>query len=518
MSSQEGGNSEQATEAIQSLGDFHQGSWKGRSTSFTVTADVAAGIVAKTISPDYQLDVSLTYSSEGSLALREVCSLTSTSSDEFSFASSRQVSLADSGVDCDAVDASYSLHTHHATSTTEGDDNVLNNNFPAEIVGTKKTALFTVEHCLTVSDDERVRLLALYGEKQDLIRVVVCDETRIPRDEQDSSSATAATPLTTADLLEMQSDMDRLVDKIAGQVKGPPSSSATQKSDSTDPSSSSSSKEIYSDPAERMQQLQDLQQQPSSSNTSDNKKDQNKDDDRGPALARRPMSLLELTSGVWLGDAIIRDNLAVSGDGKNTGGRASAAGKGFGASEGNGQSPSPEPAFASWAVGVQKVAREWLWDFGEQIRQKNDAGKALGADMAAALGQSMAGSICENQSLSRRIPKDKRMVYIDWNHGNGDNHVGFLLGSVSIQVPRFATFNTRQSKPFYTELCVYQSPVLEETSVGAIIELDPNTGMEQLPEVVCSRICRLYNSEGQLKQGCTSFYSLRRFDPEGEDQ
>jgi len=33
----------------------------------------------------------------------------------------------------------------------------------------------------------------------------------------------------------------------------------------------------------------------------------------------------------------------------------------------------------------------------------------------------------------------------------------------------------------------------------------------KLPEVVCSRICRLYNAEGQMKQGCTSFFSLKRF-------
>ena len=63
---------DQAKEALQSRGDFHTGSWTGRATSFTVTADVAAGIVQKKTSPDYRMDVSFTYTPAGSLALQEI--------------------------------------------------------------------------------------------------------------------------------------------------------------------------------------------------------------------------------------------------------------------------------------------------------------------------------------------------------------------------------------------------------------------------------------------------------------
>ena len=448
---------DQAKEALQSLGDFHQGSWTGRATSFTVTADVAAGILQKKISPSYQLDVSLIYSQAGgSLALQEVCSWQSASSggdddsDDLSFASSRQVSLVDSSVDCDAVDASYSLHTHFQKGDNDDSKNTPTN-FPAEIVGTRKAAHFAVEQCLAVSDDTRVRLLALYGDKQELIRVVLCDEVRVQRNDSMATTAPLASSssasFTAADLLELQSDVDRLVDKIAGQM--PPGSTGA---------ANSTQLEVGYVPAERMQQLQDLSSSSSSvagpgssplpqssssplpSSTVNSNNDNANKEDRGLALVRHPMSLLELTSGVWLGDSIIRDNPTVPGDGDKL--RSKGAGKGFGSSSSSSSTSSssssstttPRPAFGSWAVGVQKVAREWLWDFGEQIRQNNDAGKSLGAEMETAMGQSMAGSVCENQSLSRRTPKEERMVYIDWNDGNGDNHVGFIVGSVSIQV------------------------------------------------------------------------------------
>jgi hypothetical protein len=79
------------------------------------------------------------------------------------------------------------------------------------------------------------------------------------------------------------------------------------------------------------------------------------------------------------------------------------------------------------------------------------------------------------------------------------------------------TFETRQKKPFYTELCVYQS-VVTDNDPAAMVEIGPDDDAIKLPDVVCSRICRVYNAEGLYKQGCTSFYTLRRFGPELESQ
>jgi len=54
----------------------------------------------------------------------------------------------------------------------------------------------------------------------------------------------------------------------------------------------------------------------------------------------------------------------------------------------------------------------------------------MGAPLAPPLRSSLAGAVCVNEGLSRRIPKEECMVYVDWE---GDN-VGFLVGSVAIQV------------------------------------------------------------------------------------
>jgi len=469
---------DQAKEALQSLGDFHTGSWTGRATSFTVTADVAAGIVQKKTSPDYRMDVSFTYTPAGSLALQEICSWQK--GEELTFASSRQMPLVESSVDCDDVDASYSLHVHASTTADDNDDQkeTLDSKagtvFPAELIGTDKAVHFAVEHCLACSDDARVRMLALYGEKQELIRVVVCDEVRLFNIDKDTTTPKPQS-LTAADLLELQSDVDRLVDKIAGKMKPGRSSSSTSSSsssivDATIENDDERSTEVDYTSVERLQKLKDVAGTPLPLSPA-SKEDQEKADNQGIALKRHPMSLLELTSGIWQGDAIIRDNptIAGCGTGKQTssGGKSiqgGKSGKGFGAPSSNDtdddRKSSRPPAFGSWEVGDQKVAREWLWDFGEQIRQHNNAGKALGADMEPGMGQSMAGSVIENQSLKRRIPKEERMVYIDWNDGNGDNHVGFILGSVSIQVSvvislALCSFSCFCSLLFLPQICFF---------------------------------------------------------------
>lgn len=406
-----GGEQEQAMEVIQSLGDFHQGSWDGKVTSFTVTPDVAAGIIQKK-TRQYTVEVNLSITNAKDLAINE---LYSWDSDEKSkMTAPRSLSILDSSLDCDAVDSSYSLHS------TNQPDYLL---AMADLSGTDKEVHFSVEQCIAASDDSRVRLLVLYGEKQELIRVVVLDETRLLESSMGSSKALQGMSLSATDLLELQSDVDRLVDKISGQVQG-----VVPDSSSDGGSSSSASKNdiSQSEQEDRLQRLQESLAGPSSAS----QQSSSSENDATP-YTRHAMNLLELTSGVWLGDSIIRDyQTAEEVKDKSQGG------KGFGSSSSKsvGQTNSKTPSFGSWVVGVQKVAREWLWDFEEQIRQNNDAGKCLGVEMEPALGKSMAGSVCENQSLTRRIPKDERIVYVDWNDGNGDNHVGFLLGSVSIQV------------------------------------------------------------------------------------
>jgi hypothetical protein len=209
---------------------------------------------------------------------------------------------------------------------------------------------------------------------------------------------------------------------------------------------------------------------------------------------------LEISSGLWLGDAIIRDMPTVP--------ESQFRGKGFGTptpASPKSSSKHASNAFGSWSVGVQKIAWRWMWNFGEEIRQVNDVGKGMGANLAGCMSKSVSGSVCVNEGLKRSLPKDQRMAYIDWN---GDM-VGFLVGPVSLQVPRYLNFDKASvsgtAKPFYTEFGLFQATEGKSQTFG-----DDEEEIS-LPELCCSKISRVYNFEGRLKQGCTSFYTFQRF-------
>mmetsp|Transcript_33872 Transcript_33872/g.82108 ORF Transcript_33872/g.82108 Transcript_33872/m.82108 type:complete len:549 (-) Transcript_33872:59-1705(-) len=455
--SSEFGQDDQAAEAIRSLCDFHEGQWEGTATSFSISPDVAAGIVKRETSPKFKVAVKL------GLDANRQFSLTETFEWEEKL-SSRSLVLNDCNMDVDSVDASYSLDLSLP-------------DFPAEITGTDKLNQFAIEHCIAASDDRRTKCFAFYGLDQSLQRIVVTTENRIKDTAPPPPSPTNGAPtngapndqLTARDLLEMESDIDRLVEKITGNMEGePPSSSPT-------PTPSSP-----------------LEQLGKSMSSTDGAK----------PLTSHDINLLELSSGVWLGDAIIRDMPTVPES--PAGGR----GKGFGS--GTPTSDTIKPAFGSWDVGVQKIAWRWMWNFGEEIRQVVDIGKAMGAGLTKTMTKSLGGNVCVNEGLSRRIPKDQRMVYIDWS---GDM-VGFLSGPVSIQVPRYLNFDKVTTKdpkkPFFTEFCLYQS-----TDEGPVEIADVEEA--KLPEVCCSKLSRVYNYAGQLKQGISSFYTFNRFGMEEEN-
>ena len=463
------GSEDQVVEALRSLCDFHEGEWEGSAKSFTVLPDVAAGIVQRKTSPDYKVSVKLGLDSNRDYSISETFNW----NDKIS---SRSLSLNECNVDVDSVDASYSADASLP-------------DFPNEISGTDKLTQFAIEHCIAASENRRMRCFLLYGVEKNLQRIVVCEEQRTTTEngaleKQDSGNAANPNQLTARDLLEMQSDVDRLVDKLTGNDQ-----------DATSPSISSPT-ESEESPMEKLGQ--------SMSST----------DDGSQPLIGYDTSLLELSSGVWLGDAIIRDIPKVPAS-------PAPRGKGFGSSSSKsssssstGSSDGKRAAWGTWNVGVQKIAWRWMWNFGDEIRQVIDVGKAMGAELVGSVSKSLSGSVCVNESLSRRIPKNERMVYVDWT---GDM-VGILAGSVSIQVPRYLNFDRAGSKvsakPFITEFCLYQSASAQEG--------DDSDGEESinLPELYCSKISRVYNFEGKLKQGISSFYKFQRFgvdDHEGEE-
>jgi hypothetical protein len=441
---------QQIVEALNSLVDFHQGTWTGTATSFSVTNDVAAGIVQRQVSPLYKVQVSL-----GTAASASATALGYTLLERIEFEDNhgggeaaqapfvRKVSLPHCSLDVDSVDGSYSL------DTTSPD-------LPSDLTGMMSPLVqFGIEHCIATSDNSRSRCFVLYGTNDNdyqLSRIVVCHEERVV-----TGKATPPPPPPNAlDLIGIHNDIDRLVEKITGNgaVHEKNGESAAE-SDTTN------------------------------TNTAQ--------------LSRHIMSLLEISSGIWNGDSVIRDVPTVL--------TSPLQQKGFGvtsqaATVRRRQDDQAVVPFCSWTVGVQKMAWRYMWNFGEEIRSVVETGRSMGAALAEPLQASLAGSVSVNEGLSRRIPPPDRMVYIDW----ADDNVGFLYGSVSIQVPRYLKFDaTRRVRPLYTEFAVYQSSAVSSSN---------SDEADVLPELICSKISRLYNYEGKLKQGVSSFFTLQRFGSE----
>ena len=113
------------------------------------------------------------------------------------------------------------------------------------------------------------------------------------------------------------------------------------------------------------------------------------------------------------------------------------------------------------------------------------------------------------------------MVYIDWT---ASNSVGFLVGPACIYVPRYLNFEQKGSnpKPFYTEFALCQSTPAASSTVDTAPP--PSRGAEvddenlQFPVLCLSRSSRVYNHEGGLKQGCTSFFTFKRFGVDDVDE
>lgn len=311
---------DQANEAIEALRSFHVGQWTGRAISFTITNDVAAGVIRRNISRKYTstMEVSARGFQE-TITFDDVLR-------------SVNVNFELSQMDVDAVDASYSLD--------QAEDII--NSLPPETLDTVPDIGFCVEHCLVAGDNQRVRCFAIYDVEEQLARIIISNEARV----------------------------------------GDPQTTITK--------------------SETKRQWQST----IISST----------DDEAKALVPTTATLLELTSGVWLGDAIVRDNLSVL--------MSPMEKIGFG------ETKFSAIPFASWSVGVQKIAWRWLWDFEEEIRQVVDLGKVLGSEMLGTDQFNVIGAVISNESLSRRIAKEERIVFIDWERDS----VSFLVGPVAIQV------------------------------------------------------------------------------------
>ena len=518
----------QALEALQSLGDFHEGQWRGQARSFSISTDTAAGILQRSASPPYTASVKL-----GMDLTNRDYRLTETIEWEDKV-SARTLSLEKSNSDVDTVDASFSLDMTLPT-------------LPSALLGTEQLPQFLVEHCIALNDDERAKCWIVYGVDQSLLRVVLCHETRsIPTKgsnpeesldtNNDNKMNSGGDSLTAVDLLEMQTDVDRLVDKIAGNLDN----SETQK-------------EIgNTNSVKSVQKAKDFMKAVEDSISKNSNKSMNNNDEAFSTtskLTRHGTNLLEVSSGVWLGDIVVRDKPLVSmfprslERGRGFGRRSSSGTTTDGGTSNIGNSGGGGGGFAQWSIGVQKAAWRWMWNFGEEIRQVTEYGRGMGSQVLVVdkssddcFQSSLSGIVCVNEGLSRRTPRNERMVYIDWNNpSSSSSTVAFVVDSFLVQAPRYLSFgggvssslsSSSSTRPFTTEFGVCQRSYQdhEDSSSGVRSLLNtPSSSLEKslddlspLPEVVCSKLARTYNFEGLLKQGCSSFYTLKRFESDKE--
>jgi hypothetical protein len=129
------------------------------------------------------------------------------------------------------------------------------------------------------------------------------------------------------------------------------------------------------------------------------------------------INLLDLSSGVWLGDMILREPTSYQEP------------KGF--SNTSKRNP-PKKKFASWSLGVQKLAHEFKWDLDDKVQKIVTVGKPIGnVGLPKEMAVPISGIVGVDESLSTSLPKGQRMIYLDWMRGE---QVSIFVGNVVLQV------------------------------------------------------------------------------------
>mmetsp|Transcript_3956 Transcript_3956/g.6043 ORF Transcript_3956/g.6043 Transcript_3956/m.6043 type:complete len:297 (+) Transcript_3956:878-1768(+) len=289
-----------------------------------------------------------------------------------------------------------------------------------------------------------------------LTRVVICNEKKIADFDENINDSS-----------EVGSMVDGILDKL----------------NLAEPSNSSVKSEAGGDMDDRLQQLQEALARGNESN-----------DDENVSISRYPISIFGLVGGVWLGDCVNREH------------SRPLTSKGFGAAKTKHRKffkagPGMNDGFAEWTTGVQKVAMTYQWDYGKSLRQKMSYGNAMG--VACNLPVSSAGEIILNEMSETAKSLDERMIYIDFDVGS---YAAFVIGSVLVKVPRTLSFSfsTGKMKNFYTEFAVFQKRNVEDQTN----QKEDDSGKPV--ELFCSRLTRLYGTNGKLIQASSSFFELDR--------
>jgi hypothetical protein len=253
-------------------------------------------------------------------------------------------------------------------------------------------------------------------------------------------------------------------------------------------------------------------------------------EEKSTNIERHPLGMFGLVSGVWLGDAFVREAIPPSLS------RARALRdnrrRGFGKKNADAYPMVDRrdddddgmievDRFAVWHLGVQKVALRFECDYRDGITQSYTYGRVMGTPTSL---KSMAiiksdGVVVLNESkrASTKTRENRRVI---WDM-DGGMYVAGIIGSRYFRAPRYMSFSRSRSyssDAYLTEFMVFYRPdsmhdVSYYSSDGGINvkDLDVSINEDGGLEYYCSRISRLCNAiDGNLLQGSTAFFSLKR--------
>ena len=468
----------------------------------------------------------------------------------------RSIPLNDN-VDVDAADGSYSLDD--SSRIIEADDEEEEEEpsailplLPSSLLGgIQQSPTYVIEHTLAVSETERCRCFLLYGNDDEMSinnnNNIVTDDKNEMGEEDDFAVLAAKQAKQSRRRKENKSKKRNGTEKsyvltgviLAEETKVMPKEDEKLKDDDTDDDYAADfiSQMIETTPATATSYSPssplDLLQiaDESEGNEEDDKmnrlmKSIDKHNQRvmdsamddsggvGNALTKMEMTsigMFGLTSGVWLGDTFIREHISPELYRARQTRDQKTKTKGFGSKKRDSERDDEdegEDMFATWCMGVQKVALLFSWDYHRSFTQSYTWGKCMGTPTSFS---SMAniksdGIVVVNEGRRTKNREEKRVIFdID-----GVQYVGGLIGSVYFKAPRYMTFSPTKeysAEAWVTEFLVFYQPVKGDDEAKS---LDAPSEEEVVPEHYCSRIARLIANDGSLLQGSTAFFSLKQ--------